>query len=414
MTLPFRQYFTGQAYGVREDALFASLAPVAERLRQDRDSGALPFLALPEKRDDIAPIRQWAEDRQQRYDRLVVFGTGGSSLGGRTLCALVANPFAHGPVLFIDNISPHGLQCLLDTDLSRTCFLAISKSGGTMETLCQLYLLHEVLLKRVGTAKTRAAITVVTGPETGPLRRFAEAHGLDIHLHDPKLGGRFSVLSNVGLMPAAFAGIDLVALRGGAASSLDDMFANEGGIAGMGAAWAVAQMQASAAISVLMIYSDRLQSLGNWYRQLWAESLGKGGKGSTPVQALGTVDQHSQLQLYLDGPRDKAFTLIANAEADTGPRLRVPEGEVPYLAGAHVGNVMHAHARATSETLAKYGLPVRVLELERIDAATLGSLFMHFMLETVLAAALIGVDPYDQPAVEESKNLARQYLQNHV
>ncbi len=156
-----------------------------------------------------------------------------------------------------------------------------------------------------------------------------------------------------------------------------------------------------------------LERFTKWWVQLWAESLGKGGKGTTPIAALGPVDQHSQLQLYLAGPRDKLFTVITTAVAGRGPRLdkalAKAAGE-PDFGGRRIGDLVDAQGRATADTLAKNGRPVRIMHVERLDERALGALLMHFMLETIIAARLLGVDPFDQPAVEEGKILAKKYL----
>jgi glucose-6-phosphate isomerase len=162
-----------------------------------------------------------------------------------------------------------------------------------------------------------------------------------------------------------------------------------------------------------MPYVDRLACFGLWFRQLWAESLGKRGQGTTPVNALGTVDQHSQLQLYLDGPRDKMFSVVLLDCAGTGPRVDpalADDRALGYLTGRSVGDLMDAEGRATVETLIRNGRPTRVFRLTALDERVMGALMMHFMLETVIAAHLLGVDPFDQPAVEEGKVLTRQYL----
>jgi len=165
--------------------------------------------------------------------------------------------------------------------------------------------------------------------------------------------------------------------------------------------------------TVMMPYIDRLADFGLWFRQLWAESLGKQGKGTTPINALGTVDQHSQLQLYLDGPSDKMFTIImlscAGAGLSVDPRLADDEA-LAYLAGKSVGDLMDAEQRATAETLIRNKRPTRIIQLDRLDETVMGALMMHFMLETIIAAHLLGVDPFDQPAVEEGKILTRKYL----
>ncbi|MET0923197.1 MAG: glucose-6-phosphate isomerase, partial [Xanthobacteraceae bacterium] len=166
-------------------------------------------------------------------------------------------------------------------------------------------------------------------------------------------------------------------------------------------------------IAVMMAYADRLERFTRWYVQLWAESLGKDGKGTTPIAARGPVDQHSQLQLFIAGPRDKLFTIITTAVAGRGPRIAADlatlAGE-PDFAGKTFGDLVAAQGRATAETLAKNGCPVRTIYVEKLDEQSLGELLMHFMLETIIAAHLLGVDPFDQPAVEEGKILAKQYL----
>jgi glucose-6-phosphate isomerase len=235
--------------------------------------------------------------------------------------------------------------------------------------------------------------------------------------HDPGLGGRFSVLSNVGLLPAALAGLDIAAIRNGAAVALAPVLAGKAAAevpAALGAALAVALAEGNGkSLSVLMAYADRLQQFTRWYVQLWAESLGKNGKGTTPLAARGPADQHSQLQLFIGGPRDKLFTLVTTAMAGAGPRidadLAADAGE-PGMAGKTMGDLVAAQGRATAETLANNGCPVRTIHVPKLDEAALGELLMHFMLETIIAAHLLGVNAFDQPAVEDGKLLTKTYL----
>jgi len=235
--------------------------------------------------------------------------------------------------------------------------------------------------------------------------------------HDPRVGGRFSVLTNVGLVPAAVAGLDVAAVRAGAAAALAPVLAGKppGDIpACVGAALAVTLGATKGkTISVLMAYADRLERLTRWYVQLWGESLGKDRKGTTSIGALGPVDQHSQLQLYIAGPRDKLFTVVTVGAAGRGPRmdakLAALAGE-PDFAGKTIGDLVAAQGRATAETLIENGCLVRTIHLAWLDEQSLGELLMHFMLETIVAAHLLGVDPFDQPAVEEGKVLPKTYL----
>jgi glucose-6-phosphate isomerase len=233
--------------------------------------------------------------------------------------------------------------------------------------------------------------------------------------HDPGVGGRYSVLTNVGLLPAALCGLDIAAIRAGAAGALAPVLAGKPPAqvpAAAGAALAVA-FTGSKPISVMMAYADRLERFTHWYVQLWAESLGKDGKGTTPLAALGPVDQHSQLQLFIAGPRDKLFTIVTVSPAGRGPKMPADlakrAGE-PDFVGKTVGDLVAAQGRATAETLAKNGCPVRTIALGRLDERHVGELLMHFMLETIIAARFLGVDPFDQPAVEEGKVLAKKYL----
>jgi glucose-6-phosphate isomerase len=235
--------------------------------------------------------------------------------------------------------------------------------------------------------------------------------------HDTGVGGRFSALTNVGLLPAAILGLDIVALREGAAAALAPVLAGEPARAvpsALGAALSMALAEEKGkTISAVMAYADRLEKFVKWYVQLWAESLGKDGKGTTPIGALGPVDQHSQLQLFIAGPRDKLFTVITTGVAGKGPaidpELAARAGE-PGFGGKTIGDLVASQGRATAETLAKNGCPVRTVHLETIDERSLGELLMHFMLETIVAAHLLGVDAFDQPAVEEGKVLAKRYL----
>ncbi len=247
------------------------------------------------------------------------------------------------------------------------------------------------------------------------LRELLGKHQVPLLDHDPDIGGRYSALSNVGLLPAAMLGLDIGAIRKGAAVALQPVLDKKPPAevpAARGAALAVA-LSASKNISVLMAYCDRLERFTHWYVQLWAESLGKDGKGTTPLAALGPVDQHSQAQLFIAGPRDKLITVVTVEAAGLGPRmdgaLAKLAGE-PGFAGKTIGDLVAAEGRATAETLAKNGCPVRTIHLPELDEAALGELMMHFMLETIIAAHLFGIDAFDQPAVEEGKVLAKKYL----
>jgi len=276
-------------------------------------------------------------------------------------------------------------------------------------------------LARAGLAWNAAAhmvaLTEPGSPEKNTVRRLAERHGLTTLDHDPGVGGRYSVLSNVGILPGLLMGLDVVALREGAGEVLEELLAAE--TAGqsapaLGAAVILALTRHHGLnAAILMPYGDRLRLFSNWFAQLWAESLGKQGEGTQPVAAAGPVDQHSLLQLFLDGPPDKLLTLIMPATAGEGPRVPDEYRSDPligYLAGRTVGDLTDCQARATAETFARNGRPVRTIRIDRLDERTLGALLMHFMLETIIMGLMTGIDPFDQPAVEQSKILTREYL----
>ncbi len=421
-------------YRIETDACFASgilseeevretlseAASALDELRTAQAGGTLPLLSLPGARDDLAALAAIAARYRDAFDDVVVLGTGGSSLGGQAVTALSAS----APRLrFLDNIDPTSFDALFGAvEPARTGFIVISKSGGTAETMAQFLTCRAAMIDALGAENLSRHVTAVTEPTDNPLRRLAARDGIEVLAHDPGLGGRFSVLSLVGMLPAMIAGLDAAAFRAGAGEVLEAALAD--GDPGMSAPALGAAIQIALArhhgvtATVLMPYADQLRPFASWFCQLWAESLGKGGHGTTPLAAIGAVDQHSQLQLYLDGPRDKLFTLVLIDRAGSGAALDGAGGiggaggdqALSYLAGRSMGDLMAAEQRATAEALARRGRPVRIFSLPRLDERALGAMMMHFMLETILAGRILGIDPFDQPAVEEGKILARQYL----
>jgi glucose-6-phosphate isomerase len=419
-------------HGVSVDTLNAVLARaegVLDRLRARHADRSLPLLRLPEAHSDLEAIRDTARQLADRATDIVILGTGGSSLGGQTLAqlagfavpgvsALRAPPQLH----FIDNLDPNSFGTLLaKLPHATTRFVAISKSGGTAETLMQTIAALSAVKDEGLQTRIPDIFLGISEPakpgKTNGLRELLGKYRVPMLDHDTGIGGRYSALTNVGLLPAAMLGLDIAAVREGAGLALAPVLAKKPAAqvpAAVGAALSVALSESKGkSISVLMAYCDRLQRFTHWYVQLWAESLGKGGKGTTPLAALGPVDQHSQLQLFIGGPRDKLFTLVMVDGAGIGPRI---DGELAKLAGEPgftgktVGDLVMAEGRATGETLAKNGCPVRTIHVSKLDEESLGELMMHFMLETIIAAHLLGVDAFDQPAVEEGKVLAKKYL----
>lgn len=420
------------AHGVSAAELDARLARAEEgldALRRHHAQGTLPLLRLPERQDDLAGIRELADRLRSGATDVVLLGTGGSSLGGQALAQVggwnvpgLPADAAGLRLHFFDNLDPNSMAAAVEElPLRSTRILAVSKSGGTAETMMQLLVFLEALRRRRPEADVGAHVFGLTEPAKGgrenTLRRFLKSFGCTIHDHDPGVGGRYSALSNVGLVPAALMGLDPATIRKGAASVLEPVLSGASAREvepALGAALVVALQEARGVnISVLWGYSDRLERLTRWYVQLWAESLGKEGKGSTPVAAVGPVDQHSQQQLYLGGPADKLVTMIQTQTRGRGPRIDpdlAREADQEGFAGRTVGDLVDAMQRATAETLIRNGRPTRLLRIGMLDAEAIGALMMHFFLETILAGHMMGVDPFDQPAVEESKVLARDYL----
>jgi len=412
----------------RPDNFAAVLARTGEALaslRARHADGTLPLLRLPEKRDDIATILGYATLLRDGTSDVVFLGTGGSSLGGQTTAQLAGHAVPGVGALrdpprihFMDNLDPDSTAALLERlPLKTSRFVAVSKSGGTGETLMQtIAALDAVKAARLEPHDHFLGITEPAKPgKANGLRDLLSIHQIRMMDHDPGVGGRFSVLTNVGLLPAAVCGLDIGAIRAGAADAYAPFRAGAAGDApaAAGAALNLAFAMEGKAITVLMAYADRLERFTRWWVQLWAESLGKDGKGSQPVAAIGPVDQHSQQQLYLAGPKDKLFTVLTVAAAGQGPEIDAElarrAGE-PGFAGRRIGDLVAAQGRATADTLAKNGCPTRRLHVERLDERAMGELVMHFMLETILTGYALGIDPFDQPAVEEGKVLAKRYL----
>ena len=375
------------------DAACSDACRALLRLRDEHADGA-PLMRHAFRDDDLPEIETAAQTLADKASRIFLIGTGGSSLGARTLCATASA----GRSTFIENADPDTVGRVGRAEIADSAFLAVSKSGATAETLAVFALFWAEAAEALGPAEAAKRFLVVTGPDESPLRRLALRHGIGIVDHEADVVGRMSILANVGLLPAAIDGIDGRAVRAGARAVAKQALTADAAAdcpPALGAAMQVALMrERDATASILMPYADRLADFSLWYAQLWAESLGKQGCGSMPYPALGMVDQHSQLQFWLDGPPTGVYTLIDLPPADTPP-LRPNDPGLDWMDGRTLGELMQAAARATSRTLAKNGRPVRRIRLARtrVDAQSVGALSMHFMLETALAGYMLGVDP---------------------
>ena len=324
----------------RSTSYLDRLEPRLAELRQAHASGSLPLLRVPEWRDDIVAARDALAKLAEGAKTLVFFGTGGSSLGGQTLAQLggwgIPGDDGNGRgtrprTRFYDNLDPRTLERALDgLDLPSTRFVVTSKSGNTPETLIQAMAAIEAVRSAGLESRIPGLFLGLTEPaakgESNGLRDLCEQMSIPTLPHDANIGGRFSSLTNVGLLPALARGLDVAALRDGARTVVEALLA--GGepkdfapAAGAAVAIGLAK-ERGVRVSVMWAYADRLSRFAAWYVQLWGESLGKNGEGTTPVAALGPVDQHSQLQLYLDGTPQHLITVVRGPCAGCGPRWR--------------------------------------------------------------------------------------------
>ena len=403
------------------DALVAAAREVFDGRRA---AGELGFLDLPGNAALHAQSTEFTRTTRGRFDDVVVLGIGGSALGPIALRTALRKPQWNlldagerdmRPRLHVlDNLDPDTVGGLLErvVRLERTLFIVTSKSGGTAETMAQYLVIRDTIEKH--SLSPRDHIVFVTDPQKGALRQLAREEAIPALEIPPNVGGRFSVLSPVGVLPACLIGIDTARLLAGA-EDMARRCASTRLSDNPAAAFAVLQYLADSAhgrhVHVLMPYSDALRDMAAWFVQLWAESLGKATAsgnahvGPTPVAALGATDQHSQVQLFMEGPADKTVTFIAAPPRDDVeiPRMHPKISELSYLGGHRLGEVLDIERRATAGALAARGRPNMTLELDAVDAFHVGALFMLFEIATIHAGALYGVNPLDQPGVELGK-----------
>ena len=395
-----------------------------------RASGTVGFLDLPSDRALLDQVERFTAGARGKFADAVILGIGGSALGPIALRTalrpsgwnMLDDKARQGyPRLHVlDNVDPETVDALLGRlRLDRTLFIVTSKSGGTAETMAQFLIVHErITREKLDVAKQ---MVFVTDPKQGALRPLANSlrvPALDIPAN---IGGRFSVLSPVGTLPAALIGIDVKSLLSGAGDIAKrcesaDLTRNPAGVYAM-LQW-LADTRLAKKIVVFMPYSDPLRDFAAWFVQLWAESLGKHrgdgtSVGSTPLAAVGATDQHAQVQLFMEGPADKTVTFVAvdQRAADVAIPKAFPDvKELGYLGGHALGELIDIELRATAGALAKRGRPNMTIHLERVDAAHLGQLMMLLEIATAYAGQLYGIDAFNQPGVELGKQFAYAML----
>lgn len=430
----FREVLDAQ-HGLARDRL-SELADrfgaVQAEVRERRSAGEYGFYKLVEQGPTVRAIKTFAEGLGQAHDHVLVLGVGGSALGTKALLNALRRPAWNewddeGRDFFprltvLENIDPTSVAATLERiDPRRVLVNVISKSGGTAETMAQYLVVRAWLEEALGPAAYRHLV-FTTDPARGALRELAQRDHIATLNVPPDVGGRFSVLSPVGLLPAALVGIDIDALLEGARRALDraesdDLLQNPAAL--YAALHWEADVKLGAGIHVLMPYTDRLREFAEWYRQLWAESLGKRvnreGRavhlGPTPVAAVGATDQHSQVQLFMEGPFDKVITFLTVEDLGVDLRIHRPGSisglppDLEYLPGHTLGELLRAEFEATSSALTQMGRMNCTLRLPDLTAATMGELIMFFQLATGYAGVWYGIDPFDQPGVELGKRL---------
>ncbi len=385
---------------------------VAELVKQKLNDGEYGYANYFKKQaaEDIISIKKYLK-RNKWINTMVVVGIGGSDLGGRTIRQALAkeartqNP--HINVIFHgDSTDPNDISWLMDRiSLRSTVFNIISKSGGTMETMAQYAFLKEMMVKE--RPQSWQKYFVFTTGRDGALRKEALDHSVKTFTIPEDVGGRFSVLTPVGLLPALAMGIKAEEMIEGAKSQITKFKRQPEDAVPTLIGWSQYLLYRQTVDNAVMLpYSVKLNEFGRWYRQLWAESLGKSGKGIMPIQAFGPADQHSQLQFYTQG-EDKSMYWFIRVK-DHKVTHRINHVDVPgleYLKGKELGEILNIEQQATAASLTKVGRPNATLEIAEISPQSLGELFMAFMLAVTILGEFMGVNAFDQPGVEESKQM---------
>jgi glucose-6-phosphate isomerase len=406
------------------EAAFPEAEKACKKFQDEVASNKLGFYFLPDKQTDT--IYDFVNRVSQDFDTMVVLGIGGSALGSRAVYnALKTTKSLVNKIYVCDNVDPILLYEITEKiELKRTLFNVITKSGSTAETISQFLIIHKIL-RDAYQADYRKHLILTTDAEKGFLRRVAQWENLPAFTVPDNVGGRFSVFTDVGLVPLAFAGVDINRLLEGAAAmrercSTTDFMKNPAMIMALSH---VLLFRKGFNVSVMMPYSNTLVDLADWYRQLWGESLGKkldlNGNlirtGQTPAKSLGTTDQHSQIQLYVEGPQDKIVTFlrVENFKYDyTIPNVYPDEITTNFLADRKLSDLLNTEQLATEIALTDAGCPNCTITLPELDEKYLGELIYLYEMATVLAGSLLGIDPLDQPGVEAGK-IATYALMGH-
>lgn len=410
------------------EALNEKIEKAKKAMEEKRAGGKMDWRDLPYNQDDVVKdILDYVKEVKDDFDAFVVLGIGGSALGPMAVQQAINHPYYNElprekrggyPKLYVaDNVDPEKLSYLFETiDVTKCLFNVISKSGSTSETMCQFMIIKEMLDEKLG-SDAKKHIVCTTDKENGNLVKIARQEGYKSFVIPAGVGGRFSELTPVGLLPAAFCGIDIEAMLSGAAymdelCKNDDIYKNP---AYMYAVLNYIGMQKGKNICVVMPYADSLKYISDWYAQLWAESLGKKfdndgnvvNVGATPVKALGVTDQHSQVQLYTEGPFDKIIVLMGVDEYKKTMPIPKTYQDIPslgFLGGITQNQLIQTEQMATEYALMKSGKVNMTITLPKVNEFTLGQTLYLFEVATGFAGELLNINAFDQPGVEEGKN----------
>ncbi len=394
---------------------------------KDKRGQGLQWMNLGYSEETVWYVKEYAALVENRFENILVLGIGGSALGGLAVTEALLKPYWNflteeqrnnfPRIFFLDNIDPDTMFGLLNIlDLKKTLVNVITKSGSTAEIMAQFMIIKDKLEQELGD-DYRKNIVATTDKNIGVLRQIAEQEGYKTFVVPDDVGGRFSVFSAVGLLPFALVGIDIDEVVRGVKDmdlALKNTDINENIAAQNALIHYLLDTEKGKNISVMMPYSTRLRYVADWYSQLWAESLGKekdlNGQtvnvGPTPVKALGATDQHSQIQLYNEGPNDKIINFIRVSEFDN--KLEIPKifeyTGIGYLGGKSVNDLLNAEADSTRVSLSDYNRPTVTITLPKINAYYLAQLLYMFEVQTAIAGALYNINAFDQPGVEQAKN----------
>ena len=382
-----------------------SISFIKENLNKAGDYDALN---IAYKTNDLKEIKDFSEFINNNFQKIFILGIGGSSLGAKTLLSLKFQD----KVEILENIDSFSLKHIFDNiDLKNTAFLTISKSGKTIECISQTLILMKIVEDKLGKEYIGKNFFFLTENKDSPLTQLSKEFNIKTLEHHKTIGGRFSYLSNVGLIPACIGGLNIEEIRAGAVDVLKYVLENDDNFIADICTKQSQLYQDGVIASVVMPYIERLEKLTEWYRQLWAESLGKNGYGILPINAIGTIDQHSQLQLYMDGPKNLFFTFIKkNYDENLLKIEKTYHKDFDYLKNMSLDKIMNIEAESTIEVLNKRNLSIRVFEINNLNERCLSQIMMQYMIETIIVGLNNGVNPFGQPAVEERKILAREMI----